>query len=367
MSANKFAALAPSAPVPDVRLRLSEIAALVHGQLVGDEDPWITGLAGIHDAEEGDLTFLAQRRYRGALKHSRAIAVLVDAHEIVDRPAVRVADPALAFSQVLRRFSEATARSIPRGIHPTAVVDPSVHLGRDVAIGAHVVLESGVAIGDRTTLLPGTVLLRDVRVGADCLLYPHVTLYDSTCIGDRVIVHAGAVIGSDGFGYVREHDTLHKVPHLGHVVVEDDVEIGANTCIDRATTGITRIGRGSKIDNLVQVAHNIKIGRSSVLCAQVGVSGSTEIGDGVKIGGQAGLAGHIHVGHGATIGAQSGVFGSVAPGAKLSGYPARPHVKELRQLAAVARLPELLETLRELRQRVDELERQHASARERRS
>ncbi|HZM15276.1 MAG TPA: UDP-3-O-(3-hydroxymyristoyl)glucosamine N-acyltransferase [Candidatus Krumholzibacteria bacterium] len=360
MSANKFVALARPAPALSVRLRLSEVAALVHGQLVGDEDPWITGLAGIHDAVEGDLTFLAQRRYRAALKHSRAAAVLVTPQESVDRPAVRVGDPALAFSLVLRRFSEATALSIPRGIHPTAVIDPSVRLGDEVAIGAHVVLESGVEIGDRATLLPGTVLRRDSRLGADCFIHPNVTIYPSTRIGDRVIVQAGAVIGSDGFGYVREHDTLHKVPHLGHVVIEDDVEIGANACIDRATTGTTTIGRGTKIDNLVQIAHNVKIGRTSVLCAQVGISGSTEIGAGVKLAGQAGVVGHIHIGDGAVIGAQSGVIGSVPAATTVSGYPARPHLKELRQRAVMARLPELLDTIRALEKRLEALERGNA-------
>ncbi len=360
MSSDKSFAPTRPARASAMRLRLSEVATLVRGQLVGDADPWITGLAGIQDAGEGDLTFLAQRRYRAALAQSRAAAVIVDRRQLVDRPAVRVENPAFAFSQVLRRFSEATRHAFPRGVHPSAVVDASARLGADVAIGPFVVVESGVEIGDRSTVLAGSVIGRDSRLGDDCLLYPNVTVYEATTIGARVIVHAGAVIGSDGFGYVRENEGLAKVPHLGCVVIEDDVEIGANACIDRATTGVTRIGRGTKIDNLVQVAHNVRIGTASVLCAQAGVSGSTDIGSGVKIGGQAGIIGHAQIGDGAVIGAQSGVIGSVAPGATLSGYPARPHVQELRQRVLLARLPELLETLRDLRARLARLEKDTA-------
>ena len=350
--------LAPTRPAraSALRLRLSEVATLVRGQLVGDDDPWITGLAGIQDAGEGDLTFLAQRRYRAALAESRAAAVLVDRRQNVDRPAVRVEDPAVAFNQVLRRFSEATRRVFARGVHPTAVVDANARLGADVALGPHVVVESGAEIGDRCTVLAGSVIGKDVRLGDDCIVYPNVTVYEATEIGARVILHAGSVIGSDGFGYVPEEDHLAKVPHLGSVVIEDDVEIGANTCIDRATTGVTRIGRGTKIDNLVQVAHNVRIGASSVLCAQVGVSGSAQIGNGVKIGGQAGIIGHIQIGDGVVVGAQSGVIGALSPGCTVSGYPARPHVQELRQRVWLTRLPELLQAVRDLRARLARVE-----------
>ncbi len=363
MRANKSAVLA-GAPLPSsLRLRLSEVATLVGGTCVGDADPWITGVAGIPDATDGDLTFLAQRRYRVALRHCRAAAVLVDPDESVDRPAVRVENPALAFAIMLHRFATAARKNWPRGIHPTASVEDSVELGQDVAVGAHVVLQSGVRVGARTTLLPGTVVLRNARLGADCLVYPNVTIYDGTEIGDRVVLHGGVVIGSDGFGYVREDDTLHKVPHLGHVVIEDDVEIGANSCIDRATTGTTRVRRGTKIDNLVQIAHNVKIGESSLLCAQVGVSGSTELGSNVKIAGQVGIVGHIVIGDGAVIGAQRGVPKSVPAHSAVSGYPALPHTRELRQQAALARLPDLLDTVRELEQRLLLLEEQLRDAR----
>jgi len=356
MRPNKTVALARQPRVEPLCLHLSEVAALVGGTLVGDADPTITGVAGIHDANAGDLTFLAHRRYRAALGRSRASAVLVDGHEPVDLPAVRVVDPAFAFSIVLRHFAAAAWVEPARGIHPTAVLDDDVHLGRDVAIGAHVVVDAGVEIGDRTTILPGTVIYRNTRIGADCFLHARVALREGTVLGDRVVVHAGAVIGSDGFGFVSDGRTLHRVLHIGHVELEDDVEVGANACIDRATTGITRVCRGTKIDNLVQIAHNVKIGASTIVCAQVGVSGSTEIGSGCKLGGQAGLVGHIRIGDAAILAAQSGVTKSVPGRQTVSGYPAREHAQQLRQEAALSRLPQLLDTVRELRRRLQRLE-----------
>jgi UDP-3-O-[3-hydroxymyristoyl] glucosamine N-acyltransferase len=280
----------------------------------------------------------------------------VNRDERVAIPAVRVDDPALAFTIVLRYFAEDMKPLCARAIHPTAVVDDSVRLGTDVAIGANVVVEDGVEIGDRSTILPGTVILRDSVLGSDCFIYANVTIRESVRLGDRVIVHPGAVLGSDGFGYVQNGAILHKVPHIGTVEIGDDVEIGANACIDRATTGVTQIGRGTKIDNLVQIAHNVKVGESSVLCAQVGVSGSTEIGSGVTLAGQVGLVGHIRIGDQAVVGAQSGVSKSVPAGRMVSGYPARKHSDELRRQAALSRLPGLMETVRELRRRLDAIE-----------
>ncbi|MFQ5599519.1 MAG: UDP-3-O-(3-hydroxymyristoyl)glucosamine N-acyltransferase [Candidatus Krumholzibacteriia bacterium] len=357
MSLNKIAELAREPREEPVCLRLSEIADMVGGELVGTQNPWITGVSGIREAEEGDLTFLSKGRYRAALKHSRATAVLVGHSEKVERPALRVDDPAVAFMIVVRRFAAAVRLTHPPTIHPTAILEDSVRLGRDVSIGAHVVIEGHVEIADRTTILPGTVILRNSRIGSECMIYPNVTIRESTEIGDRVILHAGAVIGSDGFGFVSDGAAVHKVPHIGRVVLEDDVEVGANTCIDRATTGTTRVRRGTKIDNLVQIAHNVKIGEYSILCGQAGISGSTEIGNRVKIAGQAGTVGHIEIGDGATIGAKSGVSKSIPSGTTVSGFPAQHHARELRERAAVSRLPRFLQVVRELRRRVEELER----------
>lgn len=361
MNPKDAAALAPASRPAMPCLDLTEIARLVGGEVAGGANPRITGVAGIREARAGDLTFLANRRYAPDLASTQASAVLVGRTEVVSRPAVRVDNPALAFMKVLRYFSEAVKLTYPRTVHPTAVVGDSVVLGVDVSIGAHVVLEGDVVIGDRTVVLPGTVIMRHSRLGADCTIYPNVVIREYTEIGDRVIVHGGVVIGSDGFGFLTEGTTHLKVPQIGRVVIEDDVEIGANSCIDRATTGVTRIGRGTKIDNLVQVAHNVEVGSDSLLCAQVGVSGSTRIGSRVKLAGQAGLVGHIQIGDGAVVGAQGGVTKSVPPDGCVSGYPARPHHIAVRQQAALGRLPELLDTIRALEARVAELEQREKS------
>jgi UDP-3-O-[3-hydroxymyristoyl] glucosamine N-acyltransferase len=356
MSTSKVAHVAPHERRDSPCLSLAEVAHLVGGEVTNGANPIISGVAGIREAEPGDLTFLASRRYRSFLGTTRAAAVLVARGDSVNLPAVHVDNPALAFMRVLRHFSEAVKLTFPRTIHPTAVVDATAQLGRDVSIGAHVVVEGGVTIGDRTVLLPGTCILRHSRLGADCLVYPNVVVREHTEIGDRVILHAGVVLGSDGFGFLTEGTTLHKVPQIGRVVIEDDVEIGANSCIDRATTGVTRVRRGTKIDNLVQVAHNVEIGEDSLLCAQVGVSGSTVVGSRVKLAGQAGLVGHIRIGDDAVVGAQGGVTKSVAAATCVSGYPARDHQTALRQNAALGRLPEALDELRRLEARLAALE-----------
>ena len=278
MSVNRTVALTRSPRAEPVCLRLSEVAAMVDGTRIGDVDPMILGLAGLDQAGSSDLTFLARPGLRRKLNATRAAAVLVNHEEAISIPAIRVDDPALAFTIVLRYFADAAQPICARGIHPTASVDDSARLGTDVTIGANVVIEDGVEIGDRTIVLPGTVILRDAIVGSDCLIHANVTIRDSVRLGDRVVVHCGAVLGSDGFGYVQNGKILHKVPHIGSVEVGDDVEIGANTCVDRGTTGVTRIGRGTKIDNLVMLAHGVRLGEHCLLAGQAGIAGSTQIG-----------------------------------------------------------------------------------------
>jgi UDP-3-O-[3-hydroxymyristoyl] glucosamine N-acyltransferase len=335
---------------------LSEIADIVGGTLTNGADPIITGVAGIREAAPGDLTFLASRRYRKDLDSCQASAVLIDEDQPTSLPGIRTRNPALAFMLVLRRFAEAQQRRHEIGIHPTAVVDEEAHLGHNVSIGAHVVIEAGVEIGDGSIILPGTVILQDCRIGRDCLLHANVTLYERTELGNRVILQSGAVLGSDGFGFVKEGEIIHKVPHIGRVVVEDDVEIGANSCIDRATTGTTRIGRNTKIDNLVQVGHNVTVGQRGMLCAQVGLSGSTEVGDRVTLAGQVGVVGHVRIGDDSVVAAQGGVSKSVPDGEVWSDSPALPHKEALRKQAATVRLPEVFDELRQLRKRLAQLE-----------
>ena len=246
---------------------------------------------------------------------------------------------------------------IVEGVHDTAIVGEKVVLGKDVSIGPYVVVGDDTRIGDRTALHAGVQVGRNCKIGEDTVIYPNVALYRNTEVGNRVILHAGAVIGSDGFGFALEDGRYYRIPHVGRVVIENDVEIGANTTIDRAAMGVTRIGRGTKIDNLVQIAHNVVIGENCGIAAQVGIAGSTRIGNGVEIGGQAGFVGHIEIGDGSKIGAQAGVTKSFPAGSVITGYPARD-LREMKRIeASETRLPELIRIVREQQKRIEELER----------
>jgi UDP-3-O-[3-hydroxymyristoyl] glucosamine N-acyltransferase len=335
---------------------LAELARLVGGQIVGDPDIKITGVAGIKEARKGDITFLANPRYESYLATTRASAVIADRDGGSPKPIIKVSNPYLAFLKVMALFSGDSAERRQTGIHPTAVVAGSAVFGPDVSVGAYSVIGENVRLGARTTVLPLACICDGVTVGEDCLIYPHVTVRERCEIGSRVLIHAGAVIGSDGFGYARDGDVNRKIPQIGIVRIEDDVEIGANTTIDRATTDVTIIRAGVKIDNLVQIAHNVIVGENSILAAQVGVSGSTQLGRNVVLAGQAGLVGHIHIGDNAMVGAQGGVTKSIPANTKVSGYPAREHSLARKIYALIARLPELFREVKELTKRVDALE-----------
>lgn len=321
-------------------LTLGEVAAAVGGTLEGPADRVIRGVGGLEEAGPEHLSFLANPRYRAALASTRAGGVLVDADETCPPhvACIRTKDPYAALVVVLSRLDPGPPQVV--GIHPSAVVDPSARLGESVGIGPHVVIGAGARVGARTRLAAGVVIGEGAALGADCYLHPNVVIGRGCIVGDRVQIHAGSVLGSDGFGYAPLDGGYRKVPQLGVVVLEDDVEIGANACLDRATFGETRIGRGTKIDNLVQIAHNVAVGEHSALAAQSGVAGSTRLGKGVVLGGQAGLIGHIRIGDGARVAAQAGVIGSVPAGETVSGYPARPHRDALRVAATLRKLPE---------------------------
>jgi UDP-3-O-[3-hydroxymyristoyl] glucosamine N-acyltransferase len=336
--------------------KLRELASLVGGELEGDGEVEIRGVAGIREASPGEITFVANPRYEEFLSSTRASAIIGGPGVSAGRPLIRSENPYFAFLQVLNLFAGDTVGRYARGVHPASLVDPRARVGRDVAVGPFCQVSRGAVIGDRTTILCGTFVGEDVEIGADCLIYPGVTIREGTRLGDRVILQPGAVIGSDGFGYAKDGSTHHKVPQIGRVVIEDDVEIGANSCVDRATTGETRIRRGTKIDNLVQIAHNVVVGPDCVIAAQAGISGSTVVGGGVVIAGQAGLVGHIEIGDRAMIGAQGGVTKSVPPDTVVSGYPAREHSLARRIWAHTAMLPALFKRVKELEERVRELE-----------
>jgi UDP-3-O-[3-hydroxymyristoyl] glucosamine N-acyltransferase len=338
---------------------LYEIARFVGGEIVGDADVVITGVSGIKEAKPGEITFIADSRYASMLTTTQASAVIVSPElgRNGQKPLVKCGDPYLAFINLVNLWA-ADEIPHPTGIHPTAVIGENVKLGENVAIHAYVVIEDGAVIGDNAVIYPHTYIGRDSRIGSDTIIYHDVTIREKVSIGDRVILHSGVRVGSDGFGFTPAEGAHNKVPQIGVVVIEDDVELGANVTIDRATFGMTRIGRGTKIDNLVQIGHNVIIGEHCIIVAQVGVAGSTEIGNRVTLAGQAGVGGHIKIGDNCVVGGKAGVTKSLPPNSRVSGIPAGPHEKEQRMRAGLRRLPLLREKVRALEKRLASLEAQ---------
>ncbi|HET6922703.1 MAG TPA: UDP-3-O-(3-hydroxymyristoyl)glucosamine N-acyltransferase [Anaeromyxobacteraceae bacterium] len=338
---------------------LAELAARVGGEVEGDGSLPIERVRGLEDAGPGDLSFYANRKYRRAFEASRAAAVIVGTGEPVPpgRTVVRAADAYLAFAKASTAFHpppEAVPEMAPEAVvHPGARVHPSAQVMPLAFVAA------GAEVGARTVLYPGVFVGAGARVGDDCILYPNAVVREGCLVGHRCILQPGCVVGSDGFGFAFDMQgeggsgpRHYKVPQAGIAVVEDDVEVGANSCVDRATMGRTVVGRGSKLDNLVQVAHNVELGPLCLLAGQVGIAGSTRIGMGAVFGGQAGAIGHLEIGDGARFGAQTGVLGDVPAGETYTGYPAIPHAEWLRTSAAIRRLPELLRRVRELEKEI---------------
>ncbi len=326
------------------RLTAARVALLVNGRLEGDEQVEVARVAPLDRADPGTLSFLAEARYAPLASATRASVVLVTA-ALADRVAhvpsrVIVPAPHQALSTVL---SVLFPPETPSGrVHATAVIGPDVVLGSDVTVEACAVIGAGCVLGDGAWIGPHCTLADGVRVGQQSRLVAQVSCYSGTTIGDRALIHAGARLGSDGFGFSYAGGVHHKIPHVGGCVIEDDVEIGANCTVDRGSIGDTVIGAGTKLDNLVHVAHNVRIGRGCLLMAQVGIAGSAILEDGVVVAGQAGVAGHLSIGRGARIGAQSGVLSSIPAGERWSGFPARPHKEAMRGYAAVRKLPGVL-------------------------
>jgi len=332
-----------------MKLTAHEIATVVEGTLHGSPDILITGAAGLSEAAASDISFLGNSKYLEQLSKTAAGVVLVPASiEEPDRPVIKVKNPQFAFAKILHIIEQEQNPAEKSGIHSTAIVSSTASIGPDVVIGPYAVIEDGVAIGARTKVSAHCFIGRATRIGDDCFLYPRVTVRNNISIGSRVIIHPGVVIGADGFGFVPGATGHFKIPQIGTVEIGDDVEIGANTTIDRATTDKTRIGKGTKIDNLVMIAHNVQVGEHCFICAQAGIAGSTKIGNFVTMAGQAGITGHATVGDGATLAAKSGVIGNVAPKEVVSGYPARPHREALKIQALLHRLPEIYERIKKL-------------------
>jgi UDP-3-O-[3-hydroxymyristoyl] glucosamine N-acyltransferase len=342
-----------------MKISLRELADIVDGELVGDGDVEITGVAGIKEARQGDITFLADSKYEAWLETTQASAVIMEKNSVsLDKPIIKNSNPYYAFLKVVKIF-HGSRSDAEEGIHSSCLIGEGVSLGKGVSLGPNVVVEDRATIGDGVVIMAGSYIGAGTRLGSDVLIYPNVTIRENIVIGDRVIVHSGTVIGSDGFGYAKDGDEYHKIPHMGNVVIEEDVEIGANAAIDRATTGTTLIKKGVKIDNLVHIAHNVTIDENSIALAQVGIAGSTEIGKNVILAGQAGLVAHIKIGDNARVGSQGGVTKSVPANTSVSGYPAAPHAWAKRLNASLQRLPELLKRVKELERRIEELDKEN--------
>ena len=332
------------------------IALLVNGSVIGSSDVEITGVAGVDDAEAGDLVFAESPKFLEVALRCKASIILVKREIVVetDKTLIVVENPRTAFVQVLETFESPTS-ALP-GVDAKANIGADAVLGSGASIAHNVTVGRGSEIGDGAILMSGVYIGEGCKIGAGSVLFPNVVVYPGCSIGRNCRLHAGCVIGADGFGYVPVGYQLKKIPHLGTVVIGDEVEIGANTCIDRAKTGKTVIGSGTKIDNLVHVAHNVQIGMSCLLIAQAGIAGSSELGNGVVLAGQAGIKDHVKLGDGVRVGAQGGVIGDVAPGVTVSGYPARPHGEKMREHAALSALPEYLKRIRALEKKLLELE-----------
>jgi UDP-3-O-[3-hydroxymyristoyl] glucosamine N-acyltransferase len=331
---------------------VKELAALSGGELIGEPTLQITGAASLGEAAPGEISFFANRKYLALLRKTRASAIFVppDFAEPVNAAQVRVSNPTKAFEQVVLKFAPRPITLAP-GIHPSAVVDPSAQLGERVSIQPLAVIEARARIGDGTIIGAGSYVGHESVIGSACHIYPNVTIRERSRIGSRVIIHSGAVIGADGFGFEMVDGRQKKIQQLGIVQIDDDVEIGANTTVDRARFGRTWIQQGVKIDNLVQIAHNVVIGKNSVIVAQTGISGSTRVGERVMMGGQVGIVGHLEIADGSMIAAQSGITKNLAGGVWF-GSPAVPFPEAKQQIARIHRLVELFERVKAIEKKL---------------
>jgi UDP-3-O-[3-hydroxymyristoyl] glucosamine N-acyltransferase len=336
---------------------IKEIAKLVGGTVSGDPDSMISGVRGIDEADNGDLTFVANPKYFKKLETTRATAALVTAGTISPgRTLIYVADPYVAFGKILAIFNPEET-PLP-GIRPGAWVDSTATVSQGACIFPGVYVSRNVRVADGVVLYPGVNIGTECEIGKQSILYPNVSIYRRTIIGQRVIIHAGVVIGGDGFGFAQPGSENIKIPQTGYVQIDDDVEIGANSTIDRGTMGKTWIQKNVKIDNLVQIAHNVVIGENSIIVAQVGISGSAKLGRGVIAGGQAGLVGHINIGDSVMIASQAGVHNDIPPNQIVAGSPHMPHREWLRMSAALPKVPEMRRKMHAMEKRIAELEKQ---------
>jgi UDP-3-O-[3-hydroxymyristoyl] glucosamine N-acyltransferase len=330
----------------------AQIALLINGKVEGDPNVSVASFGKIEEAKEGELSFLANPKYEEFIYSTKASVIIINDDLVLKQPIaatlIRVPNAYSAFATLLTKYQEIAQQQLT-GIQEPSYISKTATYGQNVFIGAFAYLGEKVNVGNNTKIFPNAYLGNNVSVGDNCVIHPGVKIYHDCKIGNNVIIHGGTIIGSDGFGFAPQADgSFIKVPQIGNVVIEDNVEIGSNTTIDRATIGSTLIKAGAKLDNLIQVAHNVEIGNSTVIAAQAGISGSTKIGNGVMIGGQAGIVGHIQLGDGAKVNAQSGVSKSIEPGKAVTGSPAYDYTSALRSQAAARKLPDLEKRVKEL-------------------
>lgn len=338
-----------------MELKLKEIAQILDGTIDGDEDTLINNISGIEDAKKGDITFVANPKYIKYIEQTNASAIVCSPDILSEsKNLLKVKNPYLAYAKAI------TFLNPPR--EETGTIDERAFIGKDVKLGENVTIypftfiSDGSTIGDNTTIYPNCFLGRKVKIGSNTFLHPNVTIREECIVGNNVIINSGAIIGSDGFGFAPDGAKKFKIPQLGIVQIDDDVEIGACTTIDRATMGKTWIKRGAKLDNLIQVAHNCTIGEDTVIAAQTGISGSTHIGDRVTMAGQSATAGHVKIGNNVTVGGRGGIAVDVPPGQTVSGAPHMPHRDWLRSTLIFRKLPEMNQTIKELKNKITELE-----------
>jgi len=336
-----------------MRFKLSEIAAKIGAELVGN-DVTIKGLATLDSAVPETLTFITSKKYRKELANCAGSAVIVPPGIESDKHSLLIkSDPYLGFALAMRLFYPAHHRPQP-GIERSAVISESAKIGKNVYVGHNVVIADQAIIGDNCVIHPGVYIGANTTIGDDCYIYPNAVILHQVTIGNRVAIYAGSIIGSDGFGYARNGEVFVKIPQTGTVVIEDDVEIGAGTTIDRASLGETRIGTGAILDNLIQIGHNCKVGAGSIICAQVGLAGSTIVGKNVTLAGQVGVAGHLTIGDSSIVEAQSGIHTDIEPKSIVFGYPAREVKHAMRIEALINRLPDYIQRLKDVERKIDE-------------
>lgn len=336
---------------------LGKLAEFVGGRVVGDPRTRICGIASFFEAGPGDITFASEAKYIKELDRCLAEAVIV-CHDVkhleMSKPLLLVNNPKHAYAKILSLFAPHIQHY--RGIHPSATVGKGVQFGKNISIGSSVTIGEDVSIGENTIVFPGAYIGDRASVGKDSIIYPNVVIREDCSIGDRVIVGAGSVIGSDGFGFIMVDGVHRKIPQIGSVVIEDDVELGANVCVDRATTGVTRVGKGTKVDNLVQIAHNVQVGSNVIIVAFAGIAGSSVLEDNVTLAAQSGVIDHCHVGKNTVVMARGLVTKDIPDGTIVSGDPAQPHRDNMRLMASLRKVPELIKAIDRMQSRLEELE-----------